>query len=161
MVEGAKPRFRKAYQVPFAVKEAVGRELDRLEEAGVLQKVDHSEWATPIVTVPKKDGKVRICGDYRAMVNQALDVDQYPLPRLKELFSKLAGGKRFTKLDLSHAYNQLLLDDESRQYLTVNTHQGLYRYNRLPFGVACAPAKFQKVMETVMRVFYAILTTSS
>ena len=151
MKDGASPQFHRAYQVPFAVKDAVERELDRLEEAGVMEKVDHSDWATPIITVPKKDGRVRICGDYRATVNQSLDIDQYPLPRLEELFSKLAGGKRFTKLDLSHAYNQLLLEDESRKYLTVNTHKGLYQYNRLPFGVACAPVKFQKVMETIMQ----------
>ena len=94
-----------------------------LEEAGVMEKVDHSDWATLIIAVPKRDGRVRICGDYQATVNQSLDIDQYPLPRLEELFSKLAGGKRFTKLDLSHA---LLLDDESRQYLTVNAHKGLY-----------------------------------
>ncbi len=59
----AKPQFWKPYQVPFALKEAVGRELERLEGDGVLQKVDHSEWAAPIITVPKKDGKVRVCGD--------------------------------------------------------------------------------------------------
>ena len=110
MSEGARPRFLKALPVPFALKTTVEQEVDRLEKAGVLEKLDRGDWATPIVTVPKKDGKVRICGNYQATVNQVLDVDQYPLPRPEERFIALAGGKCFTKLDLSLAYNQLRLD---------------------------------------------------
>lgn len=117
----------------------------------MLEKTDHSEWATPIVTVPKKDGRVRICGDYSVTINPVLDVDQYPLPRPTDLFATLAGGKCFTTLDLTNAYNQIVLDEESRKYLTVNTHRGLYRYTRLPFGVAFAPALFQKTMDTVLQ----------
>ncbi len=68
------PRFFKPRPVPFAVKEAVGQELDRLE------KVNTSDWAAPIVAVPKKDGRFRLCGDYKVTINQAPSVDQYPLP---------------------------------------------------------------------------------
>ena len=122
-----------------------------MEEQGTLERVDHSEWAAPIVAVPKKDGKFQICGDYKVTVNQALAVDQYPLPKPDDLFATLAGGKVFTKLDLSQAYLQLRFDEKSATYVTINTHQGLYRYNRLPFGVASAPALFQKQMDTVLR----------
>ena len=62
----------------------------------------------------KQHGTVRICGDYRITVNQALHRDQYPIPRIEDLFSSLAGGKAFSKLGLSHAYQQLLLDDETK-----------------------------------------------
>lgn len=62
----------------------------------------HSEWATHIVAVPKPDGSVRICGDFKVIVNQSLSVDQYPLPKVEDLFATLAGGKKFTKLDLTH-----------------------------------------------------------
>ena len=61
-------------------------------------------------------------------MNQALEVDQYPLPNPEDLFATLAGGKKFTKLDLSQAYMQLLLNEESRKFVTVNMHRGLYRY---------------------------------
>ena len=126
------------------------QELDRLEQAGVLERVDHSDWAAPIVTVPKRDGLVRICGDYKVTINPVLDIDQYPLPRPEDLFATLAGGRYFSTLDLSHAYNQILLDEDARRYLTINTHRGLYRYARLPFGVASAPSIFQKSMDQLL-----------
>ena len=88
--EDAKPRFCKARSVPFATKEAIEAELDRLESCGILEKVDYSLWAAPIVAVTKKDGKIRICGDYKVTVNQSLEVDQYPLPKPDELFASLA-----------------------------------------------------------------------
>ena len=88
-------------------------ELDRLTEAGVLEKVPYSEWATPVVVVPKLDGGVRLCGDYKVTVNPVLDIDQYPIPNPDDIFASLAGGQLFTTLDLSHAYNQLLLDEDS------------------------------------------------
>ena len=147
----AKPKFFKPRPVPFALREAVGQQLQQMEDEGVIERVDHSDWAAPIVIVPKKDGKLRICGDYKVTVNSELEVDQYPLPKPNELFATLAGGKIFTKLDLSQAYLQLQLEEASTPLVTVNTHQGLYRYKRLPFGVASAPSIFQKLMDTVLQ----------
>ena len=147
----AVPKFCKARSVPYATKQAIENELDRLEASGILEKVDYCEWAAPIVAVPKKDGKIRICGDYKVTVNQALEVDQYPLPKPDDLFATLAGGKKFTTLDLSQAYLQLLLDEESSKLVTVSTQRGLYRYTRLPFGIASAPAMFQKTMDTILQ----------
>ena len=112
--------------MPIAIKPLVEDELDHLEQMGVLEKVSYSEWATPLVVVPKKDGRVRLCGDYKVTLNQALDVDQYPLPQPDDLFASLAGGDKFSVLDLPQAYQQLLLDDESCPYVTINMHRGLY-----------------------------------
>ena len=147
----AVPKFFKARTVPFALREAVEKELDRLEQEGVIKKVDHSEWAAPIVVVPKGDGQIRICGDYKVTVNGVLDVDQYPLPKPEDLFASLVGGQKFSKLDLSQAYQQMCLDEESQKFVTINTHKGLYRYTRLPFGVASAPALFQKTMDVILQ----------
>ena len=110
----AAPRFHKPRPVPFAIRAAVGKELDILEQQGIIEKVSHSEWAAPIVPVPKKDGRFRVCGDYKVTVNQVLAVEQYPLPKPEDLFATLAGGKYFSKLDLSQAYLQVLLEEESR-----------------------------------------------
>ena len=59
-------------------------------------------------------------------VNPMIDLERYPLPKAESIFATLAGGKQYTKLDLAHAYNQLELDDLFKEYLTINTHQGLY-----------------------------------
>ena len=110
-----------------------------------------SEWAAPIVPVLKLDGTIRICGDYKITVNKAAKSDVYPLPRVEDLFATLAGGKTFTKLDLAHAYQQIPLEESSKQYVAINTHKGLYQYNRLPFGVAAAPSIFQRTLENLLQ----------
>ena len=136
--------------MPYAIHGTIERDLECLENLGVIEKVCHSEWAAPIVAVPKSDGAVRVCGDYKVTVNTVLQVDQYPVLRADDLFATLSGGQKFSKLDLSHAYQQVLLDDDSQKYVTINTHKGLYRYNRLPFGIASAPAIFQQTMEKIL-----------
>ena len=143
--------MHKARQVPFAVKKKVEEELERLQALGVIKPIQFSDWAAPIVPVMKSDGRVRICGDYKITVNRAAKLDKYPIPRIDELFASLVGGKAFTKLDLLHAYLQIPLDEESRQYVVINTHKGLFEYMRLPFGVASAPSIFQRVMENLLQ----------
>ena len=69
-----------------------------------MERVTHSDWAAPIVAVPKKDGGFHICGDYKVTVNGALDVDQCPLSNPSEFFATLIGGKKFTKINLSQAH---------------------------------------------------------
>ena len=120
----AVPKFRKARPVPFAIKEALGHELDRLEAEGILEKVKHSEWAAPVIAVPKKNGQLRVCGDSKVMVNLVLAIEMYPLPKPEDLMTNLAGDLQFFKLDLTQAYFQIVLDKESRKYVTINTHQG-------------------------------------
>ena len=151
MTENAKPKFFRPRPVPFALKDRIEQELDSLESANIITKVNFSNWAAPIVVVPKKDGKLRLCGDYKVTLNPSLEIDKYPLPKPEDLFANLSGGKVFSKIDLSQAYQQMQLDDCSKELVTVNTHRGLYRYNRLPFGVASAPALFQHAMDTVLQ----------
>ena len=99
----------------------------------------------------KQNGTARICGDYKTTINQSTITESYPLPRIDDLLSSLAGGKAFTKMDLAHAYMQVPLEDESKSLTTINTHKGLYQYNRLPFGISSAPAIFQRTMEKILR----------
>ncbi|XP_060075892.1 uncharacterized protein K02A2.6-like [Ylistrum balloti] len=145
------PIFCKARVVPFSLKEALEKELHRLENEGIVLRVEQSDWATPVVIVPKADKSIRLCGDFKVTVNKCLDEQQYPLPNVEDMFAQLAGGQKFTKLDLSQAYQQLTLDEASEKYLTITTHPGLFRYHRLPFGVASAPAIFQSVMDQILQ----------
>lgn len=147
----AQPRFYKPRRLPFAVKPLVEAELQRLVEEKIIEPVQFSEWAAPIVPVRKPDGSIRICGDYKLTVNRASSVEQYPIPKVDDLFAQLAGGQKFSKLDMSHAYQQIMLDPSAKKFVTINTHKGLYTYCRLPFGVASSPAIFQRTMEGILQ----------
>ena len=147
----AQPKFFRPRTVPYALRSRVEHTLTQLEEQGVIEPVEFADWAAPIVPVVKKDDSIRICGDYKLTVNQAAKVDTHPLPLIDDLFASLAGGIFFSKLDLAHAYQQIVLDDEAKNLMVINTHKGLYRYNRLPFGISAAPAIFQRTMETILQ----------
>ncbi len=119
-----KPKCLKARPVPYAIKPKVETDLDRLEKTGVLKKVSVSEWATPIVPVLKKDGTVRICGDFKVTVNPVLTVEQYPLSLIEDLFAGLSGGQKFSKIDLCHAYLQMQVDPVSPRAVEHRNPQG-------------------------------------
>ena len=88
---------------------------------------------------------------WQLQVNPYPDVDQYPLPRPEDLMTYLTGGKQFSKLDQRSAYQQMPLEEESANMVTINTHQGLYHYTKLPFGVSSAPAIFQRTMDSILQ----------
>lgn len=148
--EKARPIFHRPRNVPFALKPKVEQEIERLEANGTLKSVETSDWATPIVVVPKPNGQIRMCGDFKVTVNPALDVTQHCIPKTEELFHKLNGGTKFSKLDLKDAYLQCPLDEESRKCCVINTHKGLFQYQRLAFGISSAPAIFQRLMEKIL-----------
>lgn len=77
--------------------------------------------------------------------------ETYPLPRVEDLLASLSGGTAFSKFDLTHAYQQVVVDDEAKQLATIDTHKGLYRVNRLPFGVASAPTLIQRIIENLLQ----------
>ena len=112
----------------------------------MLEKIPSSDWAPLIVTVPKKDRKARLCGDYKVTTPPLISTNTH-----YALFATLSVGKYFTTFDLSQTYQQLELEESSRKYLTINTHRSLYQYTQLPYGVASAPAQFQKVMDTILQ----------
>ena len=91
----------KARPVPYTLCQKVEEELDRLESQGVVKKVERSDWASPIVCVPKKDGSIRICGDFKVSINRVLLDNPYPLPDTEGVFATLGGGTVFSKIDLS------------------------------------------------------------
>ena len=145
--EEAKPKFCKARPLPYALRERVETEITRLVELGIFEPVEVSNWAAPIVPIVKSDQSIRLCGDYKITVNQATLLDNYPIPKGDDLFTLMTGGERFSKLDLSEAYTQMVLSSDSRECLTINTHKGLFQPTRLPYGVNSAPGIFQREME--------------
>ena len=148
--ENVKPIFHKARSVPYALRPAVEKELQRMQDQGIIKPVEISDWATPLVCVPKADGSVRLCGDCKVTVNQVIQTDQHPIPTAEEICSKLAGRQKFSKIDLKCAYQQMMLDEESQELVTVNTHKGLFQYTRLPFGISSSPAIWQRFIDQVL-----------
>ncbi len=146
----AQPKFYKSRTIPFAYTEAVKEEIQRNVTAGIIERIDTSEWAAPIVPVKKPNGKIRICRDFKVTVNSQIWVDQYPIPSIDELLARLNNGIKFTKLDLSDAYLQIELDEDSKKLVVINTPMGLFRYNRMPFGISNAPAIFQRAIDQVI-----------
>ncbi|GBP27292.1 Uncharacterized protein K02A2.6 [Eumeta japonica] len=111
---GTSPIFLKPRPVPLALRDQVENEIDRLEKEGILEKVAYSQWGTPVVPVIKQNGKVRLCADYRATLNKNIEDDNYPIPRIEEIFSKLSGGKYFCTLDINSAYLHMPTNEDSR-----------------------------------------------
>ena len=113
-----KPKYCKARPVPYAMKVAVEAELERLCKEGIIEPVAFSDWAAPIVPILKPDRKsIR---DFKLTINQASKLDRYPIPKVEDLLATLVGGKKFTKLDLSQAYQQVRLAEQAtRVYLGI------------------------------------------
>lgn len=105
----------------------------------------------PIVPVLKANGAIRICGNYKSTINTKLIIDEHPLLTINELFAKLTGGVKFSKIDLRQAYLQLEIHPEDSKLLTLNTHKGLYAVNRLMYGIASAPAIWQRTLEQILQ----------
>ncbi|XP_055590803.1 uncharacterized protein K02A2.6-like [Uranotaenia lowii] len=146
----AQPVFKPKRPVPFTSVEKIDLELERLQKLNIITPVEFSQWAAPIVAVKKPGGRIRICADYSTGLNAALEPNNYPLPVPDDIFSKLNGCRFFSIIDLSDAYLQVKIDDDSKQLLTINTHRGLFRFNRLAPGVKSAPGAFQQLMNTMI-----------
>ena len=94
----------------------------------------------------KKSKEIRVCADFSTGLKAALKDHHYPLPNPEEVFNKLNGGKVFSKIDLSQAYLQILVEENSSKLLCINTHRGLYKFDGLVFGIKVAPAIFREVL---------------
>ena len=147
--------------VPFALKPAIERGL---EAAGIIQKVAHSLWAAPVVSVPKgggPGGQIRLCGDYKVTIYPELENDQYLLPKPEELFRKLAGGKRFLKIDLTYAYQEMSLEESSHHKHTqrgVPNHTVTF-WDGLHFSIVSASNG--QFFRGSMRVFATLILAGS
>ena len=144
--ETVTPVAQSARRIPFHLRKKVSTELKRLEQEGIIEKVDGpTPWISPLVAIPKKNGDVRLCVDMR-MPNQAIQRERHPTPTVDDLVDALNGASTFSKLDLRTGYHQLSLAPESRYITTFATHEGLRRYARLNFGTNSASEIFQNVI---------------
>ncbi len=137
------------YRLPEHKKKVVQSELEAMLEMGVIEE-SHSDWASPIVLVPKTDGSVRFCVDYRK-VNAVSKFDAYPMPRVDELLDRLGTARFYSTLDLTKGYWQIPLSPLSKEKSAFTTPFGLHQFITLPFGLFGAPATFQRLMDKILR----------
>ena len=150
--EGATPISSMPYRIPDRMKEGVRQEVDKLLELGVAVP-SHSPWASPIVPVPKPDGSIRLCIDYRKLNERTL-ADPYYMNTLEEILERVGGSMCLSKLDLSKGFYQIGIEEESKEKTAFITPFGKFAFNRMPFGLRNAPAIFQRTMKEVLRGCY-------
>ena len=136
-------------RIPIAVQPQVEQEIERMEECGIIQKVEASPFISPLVAVKKKDGKIRLCVDYRH-INKFIIPHSFPVPTADELFSRVAKSSWFSRIDLKEAFYQIKLEDKSKPLTTFISSKGLFQFNVLPFGLASAPAIFNDLMQNLL-----------
>lgn len=149
--EKSKPIFHKEREVPYALRDKVDDELNLLESQGIISKVPTSDWGSPLVVIPKSDGNVRLCVDYKIGVNERLVNANYPIRKIDEILNSLRNSKYFCCLDLFKAYLHVPVDEESSQIQTLSTHRGTYRMNRLSFGIKTAPSEFNRIIDQILQ----------
>uniref|UniRef100_A0A8C4RHI8 Gypsy retrotransposon integrase-like protein 1 n=1 Tax=Erpetoichthys calabaricus TaxID=27687 RepID=A0A8C4RHI8_ERPCA len=153
------PVIHPCRKVPFALKEKLAEELDRMESLQVIKKINEpTEWVNSLVIVEKKDGKLRICLDPRDL-NRAIKREHFKLPTREEIMAQFANAKYFSKLDASSGFWQLKLDESSSKLCTFNTPFGRYQFLRLPFGIASAPEVYHKTIHMIFEHFDGVDTS--
>ena len=112
--------------IPLAVRPAVAKELQCLQDASYIEPIEVSKWVSPIVVAHKQDGRVRLCIDLRDVNSKIID-KRYPMPNIHEMLLTLESSKVFTTIDLSSAYHQILLTNESKDITVFISTKGLFR----------------------------------
>ena len=144
----AQPINSAPYRVSPSEREIIDKAVDEMLAAGVIRP-SRSPWSSPVVLVPKKDGTIRFCVDYRKL-NKLTRVEVYPLPRVDETLRAFQGAVCFSVMDMQSGYWQIPLHEDAIHKTAFATHRGLHEYVVLPFGPVNAPGYFQRMMDEVM-----------
>ena len=145
---GSSPVHMNPYRAGPDKRDRIRKEIEYQLAAGVIEPAQ-SEWASPVLLAPKKDGTDRFCVDFRRL-NAATIPDSYPLPRMDDCIDSLSEAKVFTLLDALWGYWQVPLGEEDKDKTTFTTHMGTFRYLRMPFGLRNAPASFQRALDIIL-----------
>ncbi|KAI2645035.1 Transposon Ty3-G Gag-Pol polyprotein [Labeo rohita] len=139
---------QRPYRVPEARRQAIEEEVQQMLKLGVIEP-SRSPWSSPIVIVPKPDGTLRFCNDFRRL-NEVSEFDGYPMPRVDGLLDRLGRTRYIATQDLTKGYWQVPLSETAKPKTAFSTPSGHWQYRTLPFGLHGAPATFQRMMDIVV-----------
>ncbi len=142
------PSRQRPYRIPERLLKPLGEEIE-MKQLHVIEP-SNSEWSSPLVIVPKKDGSLRVCVDFRKL-NAQSRFDAYTMPRIDDLLEWIGQARYITTLDLRKGYWQVPLDPNSKPYTAFRMPVGLFQFTVLPFGLHGAPATFQRLMDQVLQ----------
>lgn len=145
----AVPVKQKLRRVPLSLRDKVSQELKSLVESDIIEPIHESDWASNIVVVQKPNGKLRLCVDLREL-NKNIVSNMYPLPHIDEVFLKLKDCCVYSVIDLKHAFLQVPLHPDSRPMTAFLSHEGLFQFKKIPYGLASAPCAFQRLMTEIL-----------
>lgn len=137
-----KPIFQKPRRLPAPEREIVEQQIEEWISEGIVEACT-SEYASAVVVVKKKDGRSRVCIDYRKL-NRVVEKDGYPMPLIEDVLDKLADARVFSTLDLRNGFFHVPIEEGSRKYTAFVTHSGQYQFLRTPFGLCNSPRVFQR-----------------
>ncbi|KAL0152472.1 hypothetical protein M9458_052195 [Cirrhinus mrigala] len=140
---------QRPYRVPESRRQAIEEKIQEMPKLGVIEP-SRSLWSSPIVMVPKPDGTLRFCNDFRRL-NEVSQFDSYPMPRVDELLDRLGRAQYITTLDLTKEYWQVPLTPAAREKTAFSTPSSHWQYRTLPFGLHGAPTTFQRMMDILLR----------
>ena len=144
------PVSQKPYPIAMKHCEWVKNEIEKVLAAKVI-RISQSSWSAPIIVVPKGDRGKHLVIDYRAL-NKVTRKFMWPMPKVKDIFSKLNGATYFTTLDLCAAYHHILLDRSSIPKTVFKLPFSKYEYVKVPFRLVQAPAYFQELMTSILKI---------
>ena len=145
---GAEPPARRPYPVAPHHQAELDRQVQVLLDAGIVRR-SYSHYAAPVLFAPKKDGKLRMCVDYR-LLNAQTRRDRYPTPSAPDLIARTRGAQLFSKIDLHSGFHQLRMKPTDVHKTAFATPSGLYEWVSAPFGLTSVPGAFQRFMNFVL-----------
>ena len=148
VVTDQKPVNKRPYPLPYAMRDKVDKEIQKMLHEGIIERSD-SPYNAPIVLVRKSDDSIRFCVDYRGL-NALTQFDAEPMPCVEEIMGKLSGDRYMSKFDAAQGFWQVPMAAESKHLTAFTVPQGHFQFLRMPFGLVNSPATFNRCMRKML-----------